>query len=281
MATEADWQLISEKYEIVGDNLESLRLEAQVNATLNTDTGLLEVTTDALVKALKTFDYNPALVLPKAKSQKRYTEEEVEQIRQEITASKTVEITQIIEAKEREIQEAKVAQAQLESVLAEQQKTFEQLQQQLQFQYQTQYQTEVEQLKQESSQKAILESENAYLRQRIAELENSRPISESEGISQNIIPDSEQQLADQESQFELLSPQVEQFNGLQPPLSNQPLHQVISETQISERLERENQSLKQQIKELKNQLGIYEINHLNRNSKSVQKKRKPQGFAIK
>jgi hypothetical protein len=236
LATETDWQLISEKYEIFGDNLDSLRLEAQTNATINPETGLLEIKTDDLLKALETFGYDSALVLPKPKSQKRYTEQEVEQIRQEtiaiFEASKTAEITQIIEAKERASEEAQAAKSQLESLLSEQQKTYEKFQQQIQIQYQA----EVEKLQQQVAEKAVLEAENSHLRQRITELEQSPSLSETQEISQEILQEYEQKLASQESQINQLSRLVEKFKRLELPLSDELLFpgasvQVIADVQ--------------------------------------------------
>ena len=67
LATEADWQLVSQKYKITGDSLETLKLEAQQSAQLNPETGNLSVKTDDIVAALEAEGYDPASVLPKAK----------------------------------------------------------------------------------------------------------------------------------------------------------------------------------------------------------------------
>ncbi len=67
LATEADWQLVSQKYKITGDSLEALKLEAKENALLNPETGNLSVKTDDIVAALEAEGYDPASVLPKAK----------------------------------------------------------------------------------------------------------------------------------------------------------------------------------------------------------------------
>ncbi len=66
LATEADWQLVSQKYFIIGDSLETLKLEAKQNAKLNPETGNLSVKTDDIVAALEAEGYDPASVLPKA-----------------------------------------------------------------------------------------------------------------------------------------------------------------------------------------------------------------------
>ncbi len=67
LAAEADWQLVSQKYFIIGDSLETLKLKAQQNAKLNPETGNLSVKTDDIVAALEAEGYDPASVLPKAK----------------------------------------------------------------------------------------------------------------------------------------------------------------------------------------------------------------------
>ena len=67
LATEADWQLVSQKYKISGDSLETLKLEAKENALLNPETGNLSLKTDDIIAALEAEGYDPASVLPKAK----------------------------------------------------------------------------------------------------------------------------------------------------------------------------------------------------------------------
>ncbi len=67
LATEADWQLVSQKYKISGDSLETLKLEARQSAKLNPETGNPSVKTDDIVAALESEGYDPASILPKAK----------------------------------------------------------------------------------------------------------------------------------------------------------------------------------------------------------------------
>ena len=189
LATEADWQLVSEKYAIVGDNLDSLRLEAQAHARVNPETELLEVKTDDLLKALVSFGYDSAQILPQPKTQKRFTQAEVDQ---KISAA----VNQALAASAASEQESARLLATKERALAEAQASLQQLERELET-------------------KKALEAENQRLRQQLAALEESAREANSQSVSIPEIAAYKAQLAQKDAEIAILSQELSQYASLE------------------------------------------------------------------
>jgi hypothetical protein len=245
LVTEADWQLISEQYEIVGENLDSLRLEAQANAILNPHTGLLEVKTDDLTKALETFGYDLSRVLPKPKSQKRYTEEDIEQIRAQYQ-------TQVEKLKQELAQKAFL---EAENI---------RLRQRI---------TELEQSPSLPSQKILQESEPKFASQGSDPDQLSQPVENSQRLELPLRDD-----------LLFPGASVTVISDVHGRVSATGIVQNKNESGwwILLALEPET-GQPPQIQNLKQQLDIYDcdLERLSQTQKSFQKRKKPQGFGLK
>ncbi|NER28560.1 MAG: DNA (cytosine-5-)-methyltransferase [Symploca sp. SIO1C4] len=265
-ATEADWQLVSEKFNITDDSLETLKLEALHSATTNPETGEVVVMTDDITRALQAFGCNLSKVLPRHASSPEnherkeqgsreqgaggipssplpwneveqrsqsteglFSKEEVEaQITEAIaryqTEKKEEEIARLVEIRETALAQV---QAEIQAIYASRdkhQKAYEQLQEQC------------SKLQQQLAQTQGLVQENQRLQQRIEDLEKALTSANenrwSNTFSQqaakvvnkelaDCIEPLQQQLEEKTAQVEKLAKQLEKYQKLALPLTDE------------------------------------------------------------
>ncbi len=224
LVIEADWQLISEKYEIAAEELEKLRLEAQQSASVDAETGMLMVKTDHLVQALETFGYDSALVLPKPKAQKRFTQEEV---------------AKMIEGeKQKSLQDALATQTKLEEALVEQKDSYLQLEEELK--------KAKEQLEQQIANETEQKAENSRLARQVEDLKHQlskftgavankgneevkinhitqEELKNNSAQSTTELEQLKQKLAEKDRQLLTLNRRLSEYSSLEVPVNNRQL----------------------------------------------------------
>ncbi|NEO98755.1 MAG: DNA (cytosine-5-)-methyltransferase [Symploca sp. SIO2E9] len=253
-ATEADWQLVSEKFNITDESLETLKLEALHSAATNPETGEVVVMTDDITRALQAFGCNVSKVLPRHASspeslqgrgdtgtgrrgerrdasEQLFSKEEVEaQITEALaryqSEKKEEEIARLVEIREAALAQA---QAEIQAIYASRdkhQKAYGQLQEQC------------SQLQQQLAQTQGLAEENQRLQQRIEDLEKALTSANenrwSNTFSQqaakvvnkeltDCIEPLQQQLEEKTAQVEKLAKQLEKYQKLALPLTDEQL----------------------------------------------------------